>query len=236
MIDGRELPGCDANPPEELMRGKYYLGRQAHENDGAFYYWGNLLWKPEPLPEPYSDLLAKRKDYGGIHPRTRPKRNGNRAWWFFDPTNARNMREAAEDFVHNLATSRGESTRHSGPSTLFRYFFQAGYDYLIAEQMYGPEELTLASLRATSNTYHNKGFGAHLATQWSSTPHDTPEHAERYFLSLRERLKLIPRRGYGGWKKGLWITTASVIIARFIGKHTESSGSLWKHIRDWASL
>jgi len=184
MIDGRELPGCDANPPEELMRGKYYLGRQAHENDGAFYYWGNQLWKTEPLPEPYSDLLAKRVNYGGIQPHTRPKRNGDRAWWFFDPTNAGNMLEAAEDFVHNLATSRGESKRHSGPSTLFHYFFQAGYDFLVSEQMYGPEELTLASLRAASNTYHAKGFGAHLATQWSSTPHDTPEHAERYFLAL----------------------------------------------------
>ena len=184
MIDGRELPGCNANPPEELMRGKYYLGRQAHENDGAFYYWRNQLWKPEPLPEPYADLLAKRVDYGGIQPHTRPKRSGNRAWWFFDPTNAENMRQAAEDFVHNLATSRGESNRHSGPSTLFRYFFQAGYDFLVSEQMYGPEELTLASLRAASQTYNAQGFGAHLATQWSSTPHDTQEHADRYFLAL----------------------------------------------------
>lgn len=184
MIDGRELPGCDSNPPEELMRGQYYLGRQSHENDGAFYYWGNQLWKPEPLPEPYADLLAKRVNYGGIQPHIRPKRSGSRAWWFFDPTNSENMRQAAEDFIHNLASSRGESNRHSGPSTLFRYFFQAGYDFLVSEQMYGPEELTLASLRAASETYNANGFGAHLATQWSSTPHDVPEHAERYFLAL----------------------------------------------------
>lgn len=184
MIDGRELPGCNANPPEELMKGKFYLGRQSHENDGAFYYWRNQLWKPEPLPEPYADLLAKRVNYGGIQPHTRPKRSDLGAWWFFDPYKAEDMQEAADYFITNLAASRGESTRHSGPSTLFRYFFQAGYDFLCAEQMYGPEELTLASLRAASKTYHAKGFGSHLAVQWSSTPHDTPEHAQRYFLAL----------------------------------------------------
>jgi len=184
MVDGRELPGRNANPPDELLAGPGYLGRQAHENDGAFDYWNNRLWKPEPLPEPMADILSRSVDAGGIQPRVRPKRRGNESWWFFDPTDCRNMKEAAEAFVRNLREAKGESTRHSGPSVLFRYFFQAGYELLMAEQMYGPEELVLSALRGASKAYGADGCGAHLALQWGSTPHDTPEHAERYFLSL----------------------------------------------------
>lgn len=184
MIDGRELPGCNINPSDSEIAGEGYLGRQSHENDGSLCYWGNNMWKSEPLPEPYADLLSRRVDAGGIHPHIRPKRNGDRAWWFFDPTDAQNLKEAAEAFVRNAADAKGASTRHSGPSTLFRYFFQAGYKFLISEQMYGPEEVVLSALRGASKAYDADGFGAHLATQWSSTPHDTPEHAERYFLSL----------------------------------------------------
>ncbi|MBE6357428.1 MAG: hypothetical protein E7058_10045, partial [Lentisphaerae bacterium] len=184
MVDGRELPGCDANPPDELLRSEYYLGRQSHENDGSLDYWSNSLWRNEALPEPYADLLAKRVNYGGIQPHIRPKRKGNNGWWFYDPTLTRDMKEASGYFISNLNECKGESTRHSGPSTFFRYFFQAGYDFLVSEQMYGPEELTLASLRAASAAYNAKGFGSHLATQWSSTPHDTADHAERYYLAL----------------------------------------------------
>ncbi len=184
MVDGRELPGMHTNPPDSLLESALYLGRQAHENDGSFCYWGNELWKDEPLPEPYADILSRSVNPGGIQPHVRPKRNGDRAWWFFDPTNASDMKEASEDFVKNLAEAKGDSTRHSGPSALFRYFFQAGYKFLLAEQMYGPEEVILAALRGASRAYGAEGFGAHLAAQWSSTPHDTPEHAERYFLSL----------------------------------------------------
>ncbi len=184
MIDGRELPGMTANPPDSLLAGEYYHGRQAHENDGSFYYWANRMWGCADLNDPYADILARGVDKGGIQPHVRPKRKGNRAWWFFDPTDAENMKEAATAFVANLADAKGESTRHSGPSALFRYFFQAGYKYLLAEQMYGPEEVILAALRGASRAYGTDQYGAHLAAQWSSAPHDTPEHAERYWLSL----------------------------------------------------
>ncbi len=185
MVDGRELPGMFANPPDSLVAGPCYRGRQAHENDGAFYYWNNKLWGTGDLNDPHADLLARGVNQGGIQPHVRPKRNGNRAWWFFDPTKAKNMKEAAEDLVYNFADARGGvSTRHSGPSTLFRYFFQAGYSFCSAEQMYGPEEVILASLRGASRAYGTDQYGAHLATQWSSGPHNTPEHAERYWMSL----------------------------------------------------
>lgn len=184
MVDGRELPGKNANPPDSLLAGPHYRGRQAHENDGSFYYWGNRLWQPESMPEPYADVLSRSNDPGGIQPHVRPPRNGSLAWWFFDPTDQKDMKGAAEAFVRNLAAARGESTRHTGPSTLFRYFYQAGYRFLGAEQMYGPEDLVLSSLRGASRAYGRSGYGAHLAVQWSSTPHNTPEHARRYFLSL----------------------------------------------------
>ena len=182
QVDARELPGKNANPSDKLLAGPGYLGRQAHENDGAFYYWGaNDYANP---PQPVSDLLARSVDAGGIQPHIRPPRNGNRSWRFFDPSNAGTMEEAAAEFVKNLASCRGDSTRHSGPSALFRYFFQAGYRYLEAEQMYGPEEVILSALRGASRAYGTDEYGAHLATQWSSVPHNTPEHAERYWLSL----------------------------------------------------
>ena len=65
-----------------------------------------------------------------------------------------------------------------------RYFFQAGYDWLGAEQMYGPEEVVISSLRGACKAYGKDRFGTHLATQWSSGPYEAPEHATRLFLSL----------------------------------------------------
>ncbi|MBP5640418.1 MAG: hypothetical protein J6X55_13120 [Victivallales bacterium] len=184
MVDGREIPGMNANPPERLVQGPLYIGRRSHENDGSLCYWSNQLWFVEPFPEPYGDILSRSVDPGGIQPHIRPKRSGDKAWWFFNPEQSKNAKEAADYFVANLKDAKGDSTRHSGPSALFRYFFQAGYDCLLAEQMYGPEEVILSSLRGASRAYGKENFGTHLATQWSSGPLDTPNHAARYFLSL----------------------------------------------------
>ena len=55
-----------------------------------------------------------------------------------DRRTARDMQDAALLFVQNLRKAKGPGsrhTRHTGPSTLFRYFFQAGYEWLGAEQM-----------------------------------------------------------------------------------------------------
>jgi hypothetical protein len=182
MVDGRELPGCNANPPEELLAGRRYLGRQSHENDGAFCYWGAR--REDAL---FADIFARSIDPGGISPACRPAvREGDRVISYFDPLKAQTMREAAAYFVENLRSTRASSTRHTGPSTLFRYFFQAGYQWLGAEQMYGPEGVILSSLRGACRAYGRKDYGAHLAVQWSSIPHDSPAHARRYFLSLAE--------------------------------------------------
>lgn len=185
MVDGRELPGRNANPPDKLLAGSFYKGRQAHENDGAFCYWGNIIWEKGPLPEPFADIYARSNDKGGIQPGVRPVRGKNGStYWFFDSASTDNVKEASELFVENLKKAKADSTRHTGPSTLFRYFYQAGYEMLGAEQMYGPEEIILAALRGASKAYGKDAFCAHLALQWSSTPVDTQEHALRYFLSL----------------------------------------------------
>ena len=184
MVDGREVPGMNASPADALLDGPFYIGRRSHENDGAMCYWNNKIWRDEPFPEPYGDILSRGVNPGGIQPHVRPKRNGDKAWWFFDPEQAKDTKTAAEYFVQNLKEAKADSTRHSGPSTLFRYFFQAGYDCLLAEQMYGPEAVVMAALRGASRAYGKKDFGTHLAVQWSSAPLDCQEHAERYFLSL----------------------------------------------------
>ncbi|MBR4125423.1 MAG: hypothetical protein IKR13_04395, partial [Victivallales bacterium] len=188
--------------PERLLQGPLYIGRRAHENDGALCYWANSLWFGEQLPEPYADILSRGVDPGGIHPHIRPKRSGDKAWWFFNPEQSKTVKEAAEYFVTNLKDAKGFSTRHSGPSTLFRYFFQAGYKSLLAEQMYGPEEVVLSSLRGASRAYGSVDFGTHLATQWSSAPLDTPSHAERYFLSLA--VSYMHGAGEINTEEGLW--------------------------------
>ena len=40
MLDGRELPGCNCNPSVEELDSGSFLGRQTHEFDGQFAYWG----------------------------------------------------------------------------------------------------------------------------------------------------------------------------------------------------
>ena len=180
MVDGRELSGCAANPDDALLAGPNYLGRQAHEADGAFNYWGSR--QETPL---FADIMQRGCQPGGIQPAVRPAvRERHRVIEFFDPSRVTDMRQGAEYFVENLRRGKGASTRHTGPSVLFHYFYAAGYDWLGAEQMYGPEEVILAALRGASRARGKSGYGAHLAVQWSSAPQDTPAHAARYFLSL----------------------------------------------------
>ncbi|MHB0938643.1 MAG: hypothetical protein ACYC6A_19785 [Armatimonadota bacterium] len=180
MVDGRELPGRAANPPDELLAGTNYLGRQAHERDGAYNYWGSPRY--ESL---YADIFRRGQQAGGIFMIGRPTmRENGKSQAYYDPCYAADMRQAEQYMVENLAAVRGGVTRHTGPSAMFHVFYRAGYENLGAEQMYGPEEVILAALRGASKAIGKKDFGAHLAMQWSSCPQDTQAHADRYFLSL----------------------------------------------------
>jgi hypothetical protein len=179
MAEGRTLPGRDINPSNDIMDSPFFLGRQAHEDDGSFYYWVHFVW--EGL---YSDLAAKFRPYGGIFAKARPIKTDKENFVHYDPYGVKDMADGAKTFVENLRKARGNSKRHTGPSTLFRYFFQAGYDWVGAEQMYGPEEVIMSSIRGASKAYGKKDFGTHLALQWANYPYNESDHATRFFLSL----------------------------------------------------
>ncbi|MCK4501725.1 MAG: hypothetical protein KAU22_01735, partial [Desulfuromonadales bacterium] len=176
IIEGRTISGRNVNPPNELLAGPLFWGSQSHETDGAFYYWGNGSW----WEWPFSDVLAKFR----LYVRGRPIHTKEGSFLHFNPYVFDNMEEGRQNFVNNIAKGKGASVRHTGPTTLFRYFLQAGYEWVGAELMYGPEEVTMSALRGANRAYGKRDYGTHLATQWSSVPFDVSEHSTRLFLSL----------------------------------------------------
>jgi len=169
MVEGRGLSGARINPKDEWLKGPLYLGRQAHEDDGTYYYWGP--WGP------YSNdllriLMGRYLDGGGIFPKFRYRNDA-----------VKDMKEGAEYFVSNISKAKNGSTRHTGPSVLFRYFHQAGYDWLGAEQFYGPEEVIMSALRGASRAYGKKRYGTHHATQWGCGGYNSKRHVESQFKS-----------------------------------------------------
>lgn len=190
MTDGREFPGGTANPSLETLDGKGFLGRQSHEYDGAFGYWGHgvisgigeavadywmRLIRNNPLT---ANTRAMEHNYV-IDPKTEKMYN------YVDPYNVPDdMEGAANMLVQNLYDTRVDHTRHTGPSVVFKYFFQAGYEWVGAELMYGPLEMITAFMRGAAYCYDQKSIGGHLAIQWSTTPHDTEDRYRRYGASL----------------------------------------------------
>ena len=179
QVEGRTLAGKDINPPLEMLNSPLFKGCQAHENDGGYYYWSHF--KYEGL---FTDIRARHLPYGGIFAKHRPIYKPYGTYVHYDPYAAKDMAAGAKQFVDNLAYSRAQSTRHTGPSSLFRYFYQAGYEWLGAEQMYGPEETIMSALRGASRAYNKTNYGSLHAMQWGSFPFTTKEHAERLYMSL----------------------------------------------------
>ncbi|MDO9634274.1 MAG: hypothetical protein Q7J05_04415, partial [Paludibacter sp.] len=179
QVEGRTLAGSRINPSLKFLQTPLFRGKQAHENDGAYYYWQHF--KYEGL---YSDIAARTRPYGGIFAKHRPIYTENGVFIHYDPYAVKDMADGANYFVSNLSYSRGESTRHTGPSTMFRYLYQAGYDWLGAEQMYGPENNIMSALRGASRAYYKKSFGSLHAVQWGSFPFTDPKHSKRFFMSL----------------------------------------------------
>lgn len=189
MLDGRELPGLDLNPTRESIQGKGFLGRQNHERDGALVYWGVRDLTGNYNEEMYYEMIHRMfqrhpETVGGEdgYPENHIFRNG-RHWGFRDPGVPDDMEMAAKDMVYQLRRSRNTATRHTGPSTLFKYFYQAGYKWTGAELMYGPHELVIAAMRGAADLYGGP-IGSHLAAQWSTTPHDTEARFRRFRLAL----------------------------------------------------
>lgn len=190
MRDGRELQGCNANPTFAEMDSKNFLGRQTHELDGAFVYWSRCgKDASDNLNEQmFNDLFMRffKKDHERMNVRYSPAvyyARGKVLEHCRDHTIPRDMEAISNFVVNSLAACRDGSTRHTGPATIFKYFYQAGYSWTGAELMYSSNEVTCASLRGAAKVYGGK-TGGHLATQWSTTPHDAVEHAKRYRLAL----------------------------------------------------
>lgn len=225
MIEGRTITGRNLNPAEDWMKGPLYMGRQAHENDGGYYYWGHFKW--EWL---HSDLAAKFRSPGGIFPKNRPIRNENGNFIFYDTNHLKNMSDGPKYFVDNLNKAKGQSIRHTGPSTMFRYLFQAGYDWVGAEQMYGPEEVIMSSVRGASRAYGKSDYGTHLATQWGSGPIDVPEHATRLFLSLA--ISYIHGATHINTEDALWNTEAGIDRFSQAGQeHIKAQRDIYQYIQ-----
>ena len=184
ILDGREIPGTDGNPTNEMLAGPIFLGSQLHEHDGMFDYWG-IRWR-WPDEELFWDVYERFPAHGrgGTISDPRVRGAGPMEPLFYDPHRAHDMREGAEYFLENIRRELPMALRPSGPSTLFKYFFQAGYKWLAAETMYGPHEIILGALRGASLAYGQPRYGAHIAAEWSTTPHDDPAAFRRYFLAL----------------------------------------------------
>ena len=179
QVEGRTLAGSKINPSLDELASPMFRGKQAHENDGGYYYWAHF--KYEGL---FSDLAARARPYGGIFAKHRPIVTDHGTFIHYDPACVTSMADGARYLVSNLQYSKGESSRHIGPSSIFRYFYQAGYTWLGAEQMYGPEDLILSSLRGASRAYNRPEFGTLHAMQWGSKPFTDPKHALRLYMSL----------------------------------------------------
>ncbi len=188
MLDGRELPGCDANPTADDLASERFLGRQTHEFDGQFAYWGKTDVTNDLSSEMFFDLFLRmyKKHPERMNLQYIPENihyNDNGKCIFRSPEEPSDMQSAAELFVKRLIDTRKGSPRHTGPSTLFKYLYQAGYKWVGAELMYTPTELTISALRGANRVYGGK-TGAHHAVQWSSSPHDTESRYRRYRLAL----------------------------------------------------
>lgn len=198
QVEGRTLAGNKINPPIDVLSSPLFCGKQAHENDGGYNYW--FHFNDEGL---YSDLAARARPYGGIFAKHRPIYTSKGMFIHYDPYKVKNMSDGAKYLVNNLSYSKGESTRHTGPSTLFRYLYQAGYEWLGAEMMYGPEETVISALRGASKVYNRSLYGTLHAMQWGSKPYTDPEHALRHYISMG--IAYIHGSSHINTEEGLWI-------------------------------
>lgn len=197
QVEGRTLAATRINPSLESLQSPMFRGKQAHENDGGYYYWTHFHY--EGL---HSDMAARTRPYGGIFAKHRPIYTDKGIWIHYNPYGVKDMADGANKLIANLSYSRGESTRHTGPSTIFRYLYQAGYEWLGAEQMYGPEDIIMSALRGASRAYGKKDFGSLHAVQWGSHPFTDPKHSLRFYMSLA--VAYIHGSSHINTEEGLW--------------------------------
>ncbi len=186
MADGRELPGLNCNPSDDMLEGENYLGRQEHERDGKAYYWGIRDGSLTDTQKQYNDMLTQmRKEYpeNCQLPPTDCAYFGNEVYPAVHPYYSRDVKEVSKQTIERFKTWK-KTNRHTGPSNMYKYILEAGFEWLGAETMYSNIEIQLAFLRGLAKCVDMKSFGVHHALQWSSAPHDDPAKYSRFRLAL----------------------------------------------------
>jgi len=190
MVDGREVPGLNAQPDDGLLAGKNYLGRQGHEYDGATCYWGERIM-PNLSAEQAQELqhYAWQEDMEHVTNSRCAKTQIYKGEQLFVLDYRRDVpldyAKAHEHVMQAYKNIISENmTRHTGPSCMFKYFAQHGLAWLGAETMYSSMEILMGFLRGAAKDYNMRTLGVHHALQWSTTPHNTEEHFKRFRLAL----------------------------------------------------
>ena len=188
MVDGRELPGIATNPDKGMLAGDGFLGSQHHEWDGGAFYRGSGHFNSPSLEQQF-DMQRRAWEEDPLHVPMGYRHDahyyvGDVVYTDHDPAEPHDTRFAEEARIRQLAGSRGEVTRHTGPSFTFKYLLKAGFQWVGAETMYGPMEPLMAFLRGACLWKGLSSMGVHHAVQWSSSPQDAPEHFRRYRLAL----------------------------------------------------
>ncbi|MBE6590716.1 MAG: hypothetical protein E7646_01585 [Ruminococcaceae bacterium] len=204
MVDGREPSGYCAQPSlselgEDTGEPSGFLGRQLHERDGAYCYWGahdnnGDFWNMNKFYDTalYFDQFNRYRHADPEHAGSEfyPEDqfdDGKLMWLCHDPKLAADSAIQANAVINSLRTIAKDctgATRHTGPSIFFKYFCQAGYSWIGAETMDSPTEFLMAALRGAAEAYNIPRVGVHHALQWSTQPHDEEGHYRRYRLAL----------------------------------------------------
>ena len=197
MVDGREPEGFCTQPSKEELTGRGFLGRQLHERDGAYNYWGDALepadWRDvnrhydaQLITDCYWRMIRDDPDHAGMCAFSPENfhNDDHRYYLYHDPFVPDDMKARAEETVDAFRKIRKNCTRHTGPSIMFKYFHMAGYAHTGAETMDSPTEFLMAGLRGAADAYGQKTIGVHHAVQWSTTPAQDPLRYRRYRLAL----------------------------------------------------
>lgn len=193
LSDGRDIESLAENPPENMLKGQKFLGRQLHERDGQLVYWREDTCMPMEMEAPmeeFYDLVLRLSDErpdtieGAYRKFNIGYKNGQYMYARDTECNS-DMQEACDKVCMEIKLLSGDNfTRHTGPSVLYKYFYEQGFDFLGAETMDGSTEALLAFLRGASKAYGKNKYGVHHALQWATFPHDTKGHLRRYQTAL----------------------------------------------------
>lgn len=193
ISDGRDIPGIAANPSFDMLNGENFLGRQLHERDGQLFYWSPGVGRPREVfseLDEFFDLALRtaREEPEFIEGAMREENISYRDGIYSsrrDFSKNHDFEECSAIVADEVKfLSSDNFIRHTGPSVMFKYFYENGFKWLGAETMDGATEMLLAFLRGASDSFDKEKYGVHLALQWSTFPHNTMQRYRRYLLSL----------------------------------------------------